>query len=707
VFNTWWQQSVTAPDQLRQRVAFALSEIMVVSDVGTLQDNGQALCSYYDTLLDNAFGNFRALLKAVTLTPAMGMYLNMQGNGPGNIITGIHANENYAREINQLFSIGLNRMWPDGTLVLNSQGSLVPTYNQNVINGFASTFTGWNYYQTNQANGRLPNSFYPAANYTNPMVLVPNYHELGTKLLLDNVMLPAAWGSAANSSLTNFDYYGSQDLEMALDSIFNNQNVGPFICRQLIQRLVTSNPSPGYLYRVTQVFNNDGTGVRGNLQAVISAILLDYEARSTDMLTQANCGKQREPLLRVTAAARALPPGAEPAATYNENGGATIYITNSAPHRLGSGDIIWLNFTDTSGQPAPASQAYSVTVQSPTNFTVTAPGFLSGTYLQTNGAITFTISGHGLAVNNSAYLTFTTGGATNGVVSVTNVPDGNHFIVPTVDTTNRAGSCLLSRWTGGGFTQSKTNVTIYAPFPHGLVPGNNVFINFTQSGNPASGLYSVNSVIDATHFTIIVTNSTTTTSDSQVIYPLIPPPLVRSGTVAVSWNTWAMNATDTGSSSSLAQTPLNSPTVFNFFFPSYAFPGPLSDAGLTTPEFQLTSDTSVAWQMNFMEGGLLGNSNNTNGPSSFINGGGALTLDVGPYMTTAFTSNAGIPGLVDALNSLLCAGQLSPASKTFIVNYVANNANFPYTTPTPAQMRDRVRAVVHLILTSPDYIIQK
>ena len=220
-------------------------------------------------------------------------------------------------------------------------------------------------------------------------------------------------------------------------------------------------------------------------------------------------------------------------------------------------------------------------------------------------------------------------------------------------------------------------------------------------------MYPVNTVIDATHFTIIATNSTTTTSDAQVIYPLVPPPLVRSGNVTVSWNTWAMNATDTGSSSSLAQTPLNSPTVFNFFFPSYAFPGPLSDAGLTTPEFQLTSDTSVAWQMNFMESGLLNNSNNTNGPSSFIGGNGSITLDVGPWMTPAFTSNAGIPGLVDTLNSLLCAGQLSPASKTFIVNYVANTTNFPYTTPTPGQMRDRVRAVVHLILTSPDYIIQK
>jgi Protein of unknown function (DUF1800)/CHRD domain len=707
VFNTWWQQSVTAPDQLRQRVAFALSEIMVVSDVGALQDNGRALCSYYDTLLDNSFGNFRALLKAVTLTPAMGMYLNMQGNGPGSITNGIHANENYAREIQQLFSIGLNRLWPDGTLVLNAQGSLVPTYDQDGIMGFASVFTGWNYYQTNQANGRLPTSFSPPADYTDPMVLVPKYHELGTKLLLDNVMLPAAWGNAANSSLTNSDYYCSQDLEMALDSIFNNQNVGPFICRQLIQRLVTSNPSQGYLYRVVQAFNDNGSGVRGDMQAVIKAILLDYEARSTDLLAQTTYGKQREPLLRVTAAARALPSPAPLVSAYSEIGDRTIFITNSVPHRLGSGDTIWLNFTDTSGQPAPSSQAYSVTVLSPTYFSVNAPNLSAGSYTQTNGVLTLSLSGHGLAVGNSAYLTFTTGGATNGIITVATVPDANHFTVTTADTTNRAGNCLLSKWTGGGFTQSKTNVTIYAPYPHGLVPGNNVFINFTQVGNPTDGLYLVNKVIDATHFTIIAINSTTTTSDSQVIYPLMPPPLVRSGTVTVTWNTWALNATDTGSSASLAQTPLNSQTVFNFFFPSFALPGPLSDAGLTTPEFQLTSDTSVAWQMNFMEGGLLNNTGNTNGPSSFINGNGSLTMDVGPWMTPALTSNAGIPNLVDSLNSLLCAGQLSPTSKTAIVNYVANNTNFPYTTPTFTQMRDRVRAVVHLILTSPDFIIQK
>jgi hypothetical protein len=152
---------------------------------------------------------------------------------------------------------------------------------------------------------------------------------------------------------------------------------------------------------------------------------------------------------------------------------------------------------------------------------------------------------------------------------------------------------------------------------------------------------------------------------------------------------------------------LNSPTVFNFFFPDYQFPGPLTTAGLTTPEFQLTSDTTLAWQMNFIEGGLLGNGNNTNGLSSFNNGGGAIVLDLGPWMTPSYTSNAGIPSLVDALNSLLCGGQLSAAAKTQIVNYVANTSNFAYTTPTYTQMRDRVRAVTHLILTSPDFSIQR
>jgi hypothetical protein len=720
VFNDWWQLAITAPDQLRQRVAFALTEIMVVSDEGVLQDRGNALASYYDTLLDNAFGNYRSLLKAVTLTPAMGLYLNMQGNAKGSLINGTHANENYAREILQLFSIGLNRLWPDGTLVMNSTGNLVPTYGQDEIMGFAATFTGWNFYQTNQANGRLPTSFSPGANYTNSMVLVPNQHDLNTKLLLDNVVLPQAWGSQADSSSPNFDTYCSQDLELALDSIFNNQNVGPFVCRQLIQRLVTSHPSPGYLYRVVQAFNDNGSGVRGDLQEVIKAILLDYEARSPVALGSASFGKQREPLLRVTAVARAFPPPSPLGGTYNEPLNQVITVSATGAHRLNNNDTVLLSFTDTSGKPAPPSQGYSVTVTSPTTFTITAPGMLSGAYSQatnvtisnaftgsfvTTNVIFLAVSGHGASVGQPVYLQFPTGGAASGLYQVVSSTNANSFAVLTADTLSVTGACVLPKLTGGGFAvTTKTNLTFSTAMEHGLNPGDNVYINFTAAGSPADGQYQVMTVPDAMHFTTLVPSVNNQTQNSATVFPLLAPLIPRSGNVVISWGTYVLNATDTGSTYSLAQTPLNSPTVFNFFFPDYKFPGALAAAGLTTPEFQLTSDTTAAFQMNFLSGGVLQNTGNTNGISSFSSGGGAIVIDLGPWMTPANTSNAGLPGLVDALNSLLCGGQLSASAKTQIVGYAST---LGYTTPTYTQMRDRVRAVVHLISSSPDFTIQK
>jgi hypothetical protein len=716
-FNSWWQQSLTAPDQLRQRVAFALSEIMVTSGAGALNNNARALSSYYDTLLDNSLSNFRDLLKSVTLSPTMGIFLDMRGNSKGSMITGLHPNENYAREILQLFSVGLNRMWPDGTLVMDSRANLVPTYNQSVIMGFASVFTGWNYYQTNQANGRLPTSFNPSPNYTNAMVLVPAYHELGTKLLLDNVVLPQAWGSQADSASTNFDIYCSLDLEKALDSIFANQNVGPFICRQLIQRLVASNPSRDYVYRVVQKFNDNGFGVRGDLAAVIRAILLDYEARSSAVAAQSTFGKQREPLLRATATARAFPPPPPSGGTYSENGLRSITVSTTNAHRLNTGDTVFLNFADTSGQPAPGSLGYSVTVTAPTAFTVNAPGMLTGTYTQTpsttisnmltastdvTNVIYVNLGTHDLLVGNPVYLAFTSGGASNGVYQVVWMTNNNFFAVVSADTNTLSGNMLVSKVTGAGYTQRGTTITLGLPVPHNLLPGDPVYINFT-SGTAADGTYNVASVVDATHFIVPTSNSATQTVNGATVYSLAPPPLVRSGTIAVQQSTWSVGATD----STLTQTPLNAPTVFNFFFPDYKFPGPLAAAGLTTPEFQLTSDTDVAVQMNFLEGGLLNNTVNTNGLSSFIAGAGAIVLDLGPWMTPAYTSNSGIPGLVDALNTLLIGGTLSPAARTVIINYVANTGNYPYTTPSFTEMRERVRAVVHLLVTSPDFTVQR
>ncbi len=704
MFNTWWQNSVTAPDQLRQRVAFALSEIMVASESGTLQNRADALADYYDTLLDNSFGNYRDLLKSVTLTPAMGLYLNMQGNDKGNISKGTHANENYAREINQLFSIGLNRLWPDGTLILNSQGNLVPTYDQDVISGFAQTFTGWNYYQTNQSNGRLPTSFSPSANYTNSMVLVPSHHDLNAKLLLDNVVLPPALGLATNTALTNFDYYCSQDFEQALDSIFYNQNVGPFICRELIQRLITSNPSRDYLYRVVQKFNDNGNGVRGDMQAVITAILLDYEARSTNTIKAPTYGKQREPLLRVTAMARALPAPPTLAGTYSENGTQTNTITTAVAHRLNSGDVVQLFFTDQSTNAAPTDQGYTVTVTSTNTFTVNVPNVNAGTYSQNTNLITITNSGNGVLTGYPVYLTFTSGGAISGQYTVQDSYSNTVFTVTTADSTSLKGNCLLSKISASGFVEKGTNVTVSCPGPHGLTTNDSVYVVF-GTVKPDDGVYQVVTVPDATHFTLISAYSTNQTDNGFSVYPLVPPPLNRHGDVIIQWNTWNLGYTDSGTTFNLSQSPLSPPTVFNFFFPSYQFPGALSSAGITTPEFQLTSDTSVALQLNFLEGGILGNTSNTNGLSSFNNGGGAIVLDLGPWVSTNFTSTANLPALVDSMNSLLVAGQLSPAAKTNILNYVST---LSYSTPpTPTQMRDRVRAVVHLITASPDFTIQK
>jgi hypothetical protein len=239
------------------------------------------------------------------------------------------------------------------------------------------------------------------------------------------------------------------------------------------------------------------------------------------------------------------------------------------------------------------------------------------------------------------------------------------------------------------------------------VAGNSVYINFT-SGTAVSGTYVVTAVPGPTFFTITASVSKSQNDNSLTVYSLDPPPLMRSGTVVLQQSTWNMSYTDTGTTSSLSQSPLRSPTVFNFFYPGYEFPGALASAGLTTPEFQLTTASGVSAQMNFIEGGILGNTGNTNGLSSFTSGNGSIVLDLYPWMTTNYTANAGIPSLINNLNTLLAAGQVSAAAQSAIAGYVANTTNFPYSTPpTQTQMRDRVRAVVHLIVNSPDYMIQQ
>ncbi|MEZ0267298.1 MAG: DUF1800 family protein [Phycisphaerae bacterium] len=348
VTESWWRIALTSDDQLRQRVALALSEIFVVSRTDENIDNQiLGLATYHDMLAGNAFGNFRTLLKDVTLHPIMGQYLNMRGNVKYNGGSTPLPNENYGREVLQLFSVGLNDLWLDGTLKLGANGLPVPTYNQTTIEQFAKLFTGWREnpvdvvypgYNSAAVPPAVEATFYKS-DYINPMVVthttstsggnpIPDgrNHDFTLKTLLQGSpvfkTIPAYSTSGKTAAQTATQ--ASLELDQALDNICQHPNVAPFIARRLIQRLVTSSPSPGYIYRVSQVFENDGAGVRGNLRAVVKAILLDYEARSaTNALTQ-GYGKVREPLVRTAQIIRALQP-------YS-TGVATGYTSGTFPY---------------------------------------------------------------------------------------------------------------------------------------------------------------------------------------------------------------------------------------------------------------------------------------------------------------------------------------------------------------------------------------
>ena len=294
----WFANVLQGDDQLRQRVAFALSEIFVVSQVGALLNLPNATASFHDMLARNAFGNFRVLLEDVTLHPAMGVYLSMLGNQKAVTGTNLRPDENYAREMMQLFSIGLVELNMDGSVRTDAGGQAIPTYNQNVIEGFSRVFTGWKWDCPSTlpactfANTRPQVAPVLGYNQVKPMRLFTEQHETGSKLVLSYP------GAALTNATIPAGQTGTKDLQDALDNVFNHPNVAPFISKQLIQKLVTSNPSPAYVRRVAERFNNDGNGNRGNLEAVVRAILLDPEARSTPSGNAA--GKLKEPLLRLT-----------------------------------------------------------------------------------------------------------------------------------------------------------------------------------------------------------------------------------------------------------------------------------------------------------------------------------------------------------------------------------------------------------------------
>jgi uncharacterized protein (DUF1800 family) len=441
--EAWWYTVVNAPDQLRQRVAFALSEIMVVSANGNgMYEHPEAMAAYWDALTRDAFGTYRQLLEDVTLNPAMGDFLDMVHNDKPNPARNTAPNENYAREVMQLFSIGLYKLNPDGSRQLDGSGMPIPTYDQDVVEGYAHVFTGWYWAQSGTPTWR-----YVTPNYRLPMIAFPDHHDTGAKALLNGVTLPAGQTQA-------------QDLQGALDLLANHPNTAPFICRRLIQRLVTSNPSPAYITRMSNVFANNGHGVRGDLQAVVQAILLDAEARSAPSPTSTSYGHEREPIVRLANLYRAF------------------------------------NATATSGK---------------------------------------------FAVSNQTF-------------------------------------------------------------------------NFGEA-------------------------------------------------------------------------PLYSPTVFNFFSPDYSQVGPIADAGLTSPEFQITTDTTVITSANRMRSAVYQQVSATN-PD-------ILVLDLSPLTAQAANPSA----LVDSLNPLLMGGQMSANTRNIVVNAV---------TQIPATSTlERAQTAVHLLVTSPEFVIEK
>lgn len=280
------QHAVTAKDQLRQRVAYALSQFFVVS--GVVIPTAYGMADFQNVLLQDAFGSYRQLIEDVTLSPVMGRYLDMVNNDKANAAKGTSPNENYARELLQLFSIGLVKLNPDGTVVTDSSGQPVPTYDQEVIEEYATLFTGWTYPPLPGATSKFPNP----QNYDGRMVAFDSHHDTSAKTLLNGAVIPGGQSAAA-------------DLKAGLDLIANHPNAGPFLSRQLIQQLVTSNPSAAYVQRVAAVFANDGKGTRGNLAAVVRAVLLDPEARG-DTPSSALEGHLKDPALYMASLARAL-----------------------------------------------------------------------------------------------------------------------------------------------------------------------------------------------------------------------------------------------------------------------------------------------------------------------------------------------------------------------------------------------------------------
>lgn len=327
--------AINGPDQLRQRVAFILSQMLVVSQVSV--HPAYAFPPYWRIFQSNAFGNYRDILKAITLSPAMGSYLNVANNNKANAAKGTAANENYAREMMQLFALGLDVLNPDGTLALDVNKNPIPTFNQAVVTSMARVLTGWTYPTEPGATAKTNNPAY----YFGQMFAVEAEHDTTAKTIFDSITIPA--GQTAE-----------QDLDAVLDALMKQPTMAPFVSKQLIQHLVTSNPSPAYVQRVSQVF----TAGNGDMKAIVTAILTDSEARAGDSDSAApnpSFGHLREPILFLTGLVRGLNGTAAAANTLNGR-------ANEMGEDLFNAPSVFSYFSPqyrTEGLPGPEFQIYS------------------------------------------------------------------------------------------------------------------------------------------------------------------------------------------------------------------------------------------------------------------------------------------------------------------------------------------------------------
>ena len=308
--SAWWHNNMVASDLIRQKVAFALSEMFVISSNSDLGGEAIAMAHYYDKLLDGAFGNYKDILSEISLHAAMGYYLSHFNNPKAVPEENLHPDENYAREIMQLFSIGLYELNNDGTHQLDNDGNSIPTYDNADIKEMAKIFTGLGPGGINENVWWTDEPYFGLGifgiDWTVPMAMYEDFHEPGIKVILKNDTIPA-------------NQLGLDDIDEAINVLFNHQNVPPFVSYRLIQRLVKSNPTPNYVERIANVFIDNGNGVRGDMAAIIKSILLDEEARNGEYMFEQHSSRLREPLVRHMQITKGLEIVEEPGGRYWHN----------------------------------------------------------------------------------------------------------------------------------------------------------------------------------------------------------------------------------------------------------------------------------------------------------------------------------------------------------------------------------------------------